>query len=204
MRLENLESLAPRGNAESATSVPDVCSHCVRREHEQLGDLSGCQSLAVEAEDRRLAWSQTLRRPRPPLRLRSAEPSGGSGCEELRAPLDCREGVAESRCGRVQEHHVTIGQPSLGARADRQRADRDVTGSEPTDFDRVEPQRSEEGERPTAIVSGLSAGIGSSARRRISLGRRPLAATSGLGVFVEQSDRRHVDGSAGTRASVTC
>ena len=56
-RLENVESLAPRADAESATSVPDVCSHCVRREHEQLSDLSGSQTFAIEAEDRGLARS---------------------------------------------------------------------------------------------------------------------------------------------------
>ena len=56
-RLENVKSLAPRADAEAAASVPDMCSHRVRREYEKLGDLSGSQPFAVEAEDRGLARS---------------------------------------------------------------------------------------------------------------------------------------------------
>ena len=47
------------------------------------------------------------------------------------------------RCGRVEQRQITIGQSPLGARTDRQSADPTSRAVEPTDFDRVEPERSE-------------------------------------------------------------
>ena len=185
-----------------------MCSHCVRREHEQLSDLSGSQTFAIEAEDRGLARSQTLRRvPRPPLRLRSAEPSGGSGCGGTRGLRSTASralpslAAAASRSARspsdsrrlVRAPIVRVPIPT--SRAVSQRTSTEWSPSDPSSES-----------RPTAIiVSGRSAGIGSSARRLISAGRRPLAATRWSSASASSSRIVATSiGSAGTRASVTC
>src|SRR5207245_11162948 len=62
--------------------------------------------------------------------------------KEAWTPLGPLEGVTQLRRCDIEQREVVVGQPPVPARADCQRADPFISGSEPADFDPEESERS--------------------------------------------------------------